>query len=311
MACRIRTSPGWRTTVGAERGATGEAGAAGPQVAVITGGASGIGRATVLRFLSAGARVVFGDLNTENAARLLEEAGDPSRVRFARTDVCAEDQVAALVATAVAEFGRVDVMFNNAGVGGAFGPVTQIDADDWDRTFAVISRGAFLGTKHAARAMIAQGGGGSIISNASVAGLGGGGGPAAYSAAKAAVINFTANAAVELAAHRIRVNAICPGLVNTPLVMGNDQAAIREAMATFQPWPDLGQPDDIAGLVLFLAGPDSAFITGAAIRADGGMTAWGPRMTGTVDPRGLTQRYAGFADGSTGRPPVKRRVDGP
>ncbi|WP_202125304.1 SDR family NAD(P)-dependent oxidoreductase [Actinomadura physcomitrii] len=279
------------------------------QVVVVTGGAGGIGRAAVLRFLEAGARVVFGDLNAENAERLLDEA-DRSRVGFVPTDVCDEDQIAALVGAAVDRFGRLDVMFNNAGVGGAFGPLTEIDAADWDRTFAVISRGMFLGTKHAARAMIAQGGGGTIVNNASVAGLGGGGGPTAYSAAKAAVINFTANAAVELAAHRIRVNAVCPGLVNTPLVMGKDEASIRERMPLFQPWPDLGRPEDIAGLVLYLAGPDSAFVTGEAIRADGGMVAWGPRMTGVADPRGLTSRYAGFADGSTGRPPTKRPITG-
>ncbi|XVQ14757.1 SDR family NAD(P)-dependent oxidoreductase [Spirillospora sp. CA-255316] len=276
------------------------------RVAVVTGGASGIGRATVLRFLDAGARVVFGDLNAENAERLLDEADDPSRLRFVRADVSAESEVAALVEAAADGFGRLDVMFNNAGVGGAFGPLTEIAAADWDRTFAVIGRGAFLGTKHAARVMIAQGGGGTIVNNASVAGLVGGGGPLAYSAAKAAVISFTANAAVELAAHGIRVNAVCPGLVDTPLVMGRDQDPIRERMATFQPWPRLGRPEDIAGLVLFLAGPDSAFVTGEAIRADGGMVAWGPRMTGTVDPRGLTRRYAGFADGSTGRPPTRR-----
>jgi NAD(P)-dependent dehydrogenase (short-subunit alcohol dehydrogenase family) len=279
------------------------------QVAVVTGGASGIGRATVLRFLSAGARVVFGDLNEQNAGRLLDEAPDRSRIRFLRTDVCAEDEVAALVTAAAEGFGRLDVMVNNAGVGGAFGPLTEISAGDWDQTFAVISRGAFLGIKHAARAMIAGGQGGSIISNASVAGLAGGAGPAAYSAAKAAVISLTANAAVELAAHRIRVNAVCPGLVNTPLVMGKDEAAIRGQLPAFQPWPDLGEPDDIAGLMLFLASADSAFITGEAIRADGGMLAWGPRMTATADPRGQTRRYAGFADGSTGRPPTKRRVD--
>jgi NAD(P)-dependent dehydrogenase (short-subunit alcohol dehydrogenase family) len=262
----------------------------------------------VLRFVESGARVVFGDLNVDNAERLVAEVDDPARLCFVPTDVAEEPDVVRLVATAVDRFGRLDVLFNNAGVGGAFGPLTETDVADWDRTFAVISRGMFLGTKHAARAMIAHGGGGSIVNNASVAGLVGGAGPTAYSAAKAAVVNFTANAAVELAAHRIRVNAVCPGLINTPMVMGDDEAAIRERLTSFQPWPDLGRADDVAGLVLYLAGPDSAFLTGEAIRLDGGMSAWGPRMTGTVDPRGLTRRYAGFADGSTGRPPTKRRV---
>ncbi|UGQ11874.1 SDR family oxidoreductase [Yinghuangia sp. ASG 101] len=280
------------------------------RVAVVTGGASGIGRATVRRFLAEGARVVFGDLHEANAARLVEETADPDRLRFVPTDVTDETSVAALVAAATDGFGGPDILFNNAGVGGAFGPLVEIDAADWDRTFAVISRGMFLGTKHAARAMIARGDGGVIVNNASVAGLGGGGGPTAYSAAKAAVVNFTANAAVELAEHRIRVNAVCPGLVDTPFVMGRDAAAIEARLPTFQPWPELGRAEDIAGLVLYLVGPDSTFLTGAAVRADGGMLAWGPRMTETSDPRGRTRRYTGFTEGTTGRRTVKRPVDG-
>jgi len=278
------------------------------RVAVVTGGASGIGRATVRRFLAEGARVVFGDVHEDNAARFVDEIADPDRLRFVPTDVTDETAVAALVAAAVDGFGRLDIMFNNAGVGGAFGPLVEIDAADWDRTFAVISRGMFLGTKHAARAMIARGDGGAIVNNASVAGLGGGGGPTAYSAAKAAVINFTANAAVELAAHRIRVNAVCPGLIDTPFIMGRDAAAIEARLPDFQPWPDLGRAEDIAGLVLYLSGPDSAFVTGTAVRADGGMLAWGPRMTATSDPRGQTRRYTGFTEGTTGRRTTKRPV---
>ncbi|ONH60765.1 short-chain dehydrogenase [Frankia sp. CcI49] len=278
------------------------------RVAVVTGGASGIGRATVLRFLAEGDQVVFGDLNEANAQALLDEVADPARLRFVPTDVTEESGVAALVGDAVEGFGRIDVMFNNAGIGGAFGPLVETEAADWDRTFAVIGRGVFLGTKHAARAMIAQGDGGVIVNNASVAGVGGGGGLTAYSAAKAAVINFTANAAVELAAHRIRINAVCPGLVNTPLVMGRDAAAIEAQLATFQPWPDLGRPEDIAGVVAFLAGPDSVFLTGTHVLADGGMVAWGPRMTGTSDPRGRTRQYVGFTEGTTGRRPTRRPV---
>ena len=199
-------------------------------------------------------------------------------------------------------------LFNNAGVGGAFGPITEISVADWDRTFAVLMRSVFLGIKHGARVMIDQGRGGSIINTASVAGLGGGGGPQAYSAAKAAVINLTLTAAVELAAHRIRVNAICPGLIYTPLAVGRNEERLREQMPTFQPWPDAGQPDDIAGVALWLAGPDSGFVTGEAMRVDGGLLAAGPRLVGMTDPHGAFQRYAGFADGTTGRPPEKRRL---
>ncbi len=276
------------------------------RVAVVTGGASGIGRATVLRFLEAGAQVVFGDLNEAKSEALVAEVGDTERLRFLPADVSVESDVAALVALAAEAFGRLDVVFNNAGLGGAYGPLTEIDVEDWDRTFGVISRGAFLGTKHGARLMIELGHGGSIINDSSVAGLTGGGGPITYSAAKAAVLSFTANAAVELAAHRIRVNAICPGLIDTPMVMGADPAALAARLATFQPWPDLGQPGHIASIALFLAGPDSEFITGTSIRADGGMMAWGPRMEGAHDQGGVTRRRTGFSYGSTGRPAIKR-----
>jgi NAD(P)-dependent dehydrogenase (short-subunit alcohol dehydrogenase family) len=280
------------------------------RVAVVTGGASGIGRATVLRFLEAGARVVMGDLNEASSEALVAEVGDRARLRYVPTDVSVESHVAALIEKAAIAFGRLDVVFNNAGLGGAYGPLTDIDVADWDRTFGVISRGAFLGTKHGARLMIELGNGGSIINDASVAGLVGGAGPITYSAAKAAVLSFTANAAVELAAHRIRVNAICPGLIDTPMVMGGNPAAIVDRLATFQPWPDLGRPEHIASIALFLAGPDSEFVTGEAIRADGGMVAWGPRMEGAHDHSGVTRRHSGFSYGSTGRPPIKHPSDG-
>ena len=278
------------------------------RVAVITGGASGIGRATVLRFLAEGAKVVVGDFNAENGKRLVDEVGDPGHLAFVRTDVAEEAEVDALIATAVDRFGGLDVLFNNAGVGGAFGPLIETSVEDWDRTFAVLTRSVFLGIKHGARVMLQQGRGGSIVNTASIAGLGGGAGPQAYSAAKAAVVNLTLNAAVELASARIRVNAICPGLIYTPLALGRNEDRVRESMPTFQPWPEEGRPEDIAGLALYLAGPDSAFVTGEAIRADGALLASGPRMVSITDPFGTTARYAGYADGTTGRPVEKRRI---
>jgi NAD(P)-dependent dehydrogenase (short-subunit alcohol dehydrogenase family) len=277
---------------------------------VVTGGASGIGKASVRRFLSAGASVVVGDLNATNGEALLEEldAAERARTRFVVTDVADEDAVAALIATGPAEFGRLDVVFNNAGVGGAFGPITEIEVAAWDRTFAVLTRSVFLGTKHAARVLIDQGTGGSIVNTASVAGLGGGSGPQAYSAAKAAVVNLTYNTAVELAPHHIRVNAICPGFIVTPLAAGRDEELTKAAVSEFQPWPEHGQPSDIAALALFLASDESRFVTGEAIRADGALLAAGPRMNGLTDPHGAFRRYTGFADGTTGRPVEKRRL---
>ncbi len=278
------------------------------RVAVITGGASGIGRATALRFLAEGANVVVGDFNADGGRRLVEEVDDAERLLFLRTDVAEEDDVESLIGAAVERFGGLDVLFNNAGVGGAFGPLTETTVADWDRTFAVLVRSVFLGLKHGARAMIAQGRGGSILNTASVAGLGGGAGPQAYSAAKAAVVNLTYNAAVELSPHLIRVNAICPGLIHTPLALGRHEDRVRESMPQFQPWPEAGRAEDIAGLALYLAGPDSAFVTGEAIRADGALLAAGPRMVAATDPFNTTQRYAGYADGTTGRPVEKRRL---
>lgn len=281
------------------------------RVAVITGGASGIGRATVLRFLAEGARVMVGDLNESACRALSDQVADPDRLRTMTVDVADEGQVAGLVDAATSAWGSLHVMFNNAGIGGAFGPLVEIDVDHWDRTFAVLTRSVFLGIKHAARTMIAQGGGGSIVNTASIAGLVGGAGPPAYSAAKAAVISLTENAATELAAHRIRVNAICPGFVRTPLAVGRNEAEIVARIATVQPWPQVGEPDDIAGTCLYLASDDAQFVTGESIRVDGGLLAAGVRMMPHFDTRGAWQRLSGFAHGSTGVKPEVRRLDEP
>lgn len=281
------------------------------RVAVITGGASGIGRATVLRFLAEGAAVVVGDLNADAAKDLITEAGEPDRLTFIRTDVATEHDVEALIGAAVERYGRLDVVFNNAGSGGAFGPLTEISVEHWDRTFAILTRGVFLGIKHGARALIAQGTGGSIINTASIAGLVGGSGPQAYSAAKAAVVNLTLNAAVELAPHRIRVNSICPGVIFTPLAAGGNRDQMVEMVKALQPWPDHGDGADIAGAALWLAGDDSRFVTGEAIRVDGGIVAAGTRAITGVDPHRSWERYTGFAPGTTGESNETRRLANP
>jgi NAD(P)-dependent dehydrogenase (short-subunit alcohol dehydrogenase family) len=261
-----------------------------------------MGRTTVLRFLAEGAKVVVGDLNVAHGLALVEELSDRGdAVRFVRTDVAEESDVAQMIAVAVEEFGGVDVVFNNAGVGGAFGPITRTEVEDWDYTFAVLARGVFLGIKHGAAAMQAAGGGGSIINTASVAGLSGGGGPLAYSAAKAAVINLTRAAAVELASDRIRVNAICPGVILTPLALGRgDPATAAERFAQLQPWPDHGSGDDIAGAALFLAGDDSRFVTGEALVVDGGLTALGPGLTRQLRIDSARAGAVGVNRGTTG-----------
>jgi NAD(P)-dependent dehydrogenase (short-subunit alcohol dehydrogenase family) len=282
------------------------------KVAVITGGASGMGRATTLRFLQEGASVVIADFNEDTGKQTLAiaaERGFRAQSRFIRTDVAKEADIAAMIELAVSDFGGVDIVFNNAGVGGALGPIWDVEVDEWDYTFDVLAKGVFLGIKHAARAMKRQGRGGSIINTASIAGLSGGGGPLVYSAAKAAVISLTQAAALQLAADRIRVNAICPGGVLTPLTDRGDPAAAAKRMEQMQPWPDHGKPEHIAGAAFFLASDDSAFVTGEALVVDGGLTAAGPDIWRRLGAGREAQLSAvGVNRGSTGAASTRRPV---
>lgn len=282
------------------------------KVAVITGGASGMGRATVERFLHEGARVVIADFNEETGGALmaaLAEQGYEESCSFIRTDVAREDDVMAMLDHAVACFGGLDVLFNNAGVGGAIGPLTETRVEDWDYTFDVLAKGVFLGIKHGARIMQAAGRGGSIINTASIAGLSGDGGPMVYSAAKASVISLTQSAAVELAADHIRVNAICPGFIATPLADGGDPEGTRRSFAKGQPWPEYGRGEHIAGAALFLASDDSEFVTGEKLVVDGGLTAAGPELSKKY-PRtsARNSKVSGVTRGSTGEAPDLRKL---
>ncbi len=280
------------------------------RVAVVTGGASGMGQATVMRFLAEGACVVVADFNEETGKQTLAVASDRGfrdRIRFIRTDVAREADVEAMIALAVSQFGRLDIVFNNAGVGGALGPVWDVEVEEWDYTFDVLAKGVFLGIKHAARVMKPMGRGGSIINTASVAGLSGGSGPLVYSAAKAAVINLTRAAALQLAPDRIRVNAICPGGILTPLTHRGNPETVAKHLDHFQPWPEHGRPEHIAGAALFLASDDSEFVTGEALVVDGGLTAAGPDVWRVFGGAGGERRFvAGINRGSTGAPSVRR-----
>jgi len=283
------------------------------KTAVITGGASGMGPATAMRFLEEGANVVIADYNAETGAEAVAEAkrrGYADAVRFVRTDVADEDQVIAMIETAVREFGRLDILFNNAGVGGAIGPLTETKTEDWDYTMDVLAKGVFLGIKHGARQMRAQGGGGAIINTSSVAALSGDCGPLVYSAAKAAVLNMTQSAAVELASDHIRVNAICPGYIVTPLAAVGDMERARETFKQAQPWPDHGTGEHIAGAALYLASDDSGFVTGEHLVVDGGLTAAGPEQSRRFPKTsGRGSRYSGVTRGSTGEGPDLRKLD--
>jgi len=272
------------------------------KVAVITGGASGMGQATVFRFLDEGARVVIGDLNAENGAATMTaiaERGWADRAAFQVTDVAEEADVEALVGCATDTFGRLDCIFNNAGIGGAIGPITDTDVADWEFSFAVLTRSVFLGMKHAGRVMKRQGEGGSIISTASIAGMGGGGGPHAYSAAKAAVINLTRSVANEMANWSVRVNAIAPGAIITPLLHSGHAERSEAQAKKITPWPRLGSGDDIAGMALYLASDDSEFITGQVMVVDGGALARGPGLW-DHSPESRLMQVAGVTRGTTG-----------
>lgn len=277
--------------------------------ALVTGGASGIGRATVERFLVDGWDVVAADLNQESGEALLaalEPRGYGGRIDFVRTDVSTEADVEAAVSRVPERCGRLDCVVNNAGVAGAFGPISEVHVEDWDYTFAVLTRGVFLGIKHAARVMQALGTPGSIVNTGSIAGLGGGAGPQAYSAAKAAVLNLTRLAAVELAPFRIRVNAVNPGAIPTPILRSGAKR-IENLVGDVQPWPDVGQADQVAAVICFLASDGAGFITGESINVDGGVMAAGPRIGDMLGGDPAARGLVGVSRGSTGQEPVVRR----
>ena len=254
------------------------------KVAIITGGTSGIGRGTVDLFLAEGAKVVAGDLQDHKGEAMEREFGD-ANFSYCRANVAHEDEVKNLVDHTIKKFGRLDVMFNNAGMGGVGGELHEIDMQGFDETVGVLLKGVVLGYKYAVPHMREQKSG-SIISTASVAGLQAGYGPLVYSACKAAVHHFSRCAALQLAPDFVRSNAICPGGIATSIfgaALGTqvaDQLAVvmQEHLAKIQPTPRSGLPEDIANAALFLASDESSFVTGQTIAVDGGLTA-GPMNT--------------------------------
>ena len=245
------------------------------RVAVVTGGARGIGEGTVRRFVEEGASVIISDLQAEAGEALARELG--AAARFIRTDVTREEDVAAAVDLAVREFGRLDCMINNAGIVGAIGSIKDTSVKAWDATIAVLLRGVFLGMKHAARVMIPQQSG-SIVSLASTAGVMGGLGPHAYTAAKHAVVGLTKSVASELGQHHIRVNAVAPGNIVTPLtadVVTGDPAnygVTEEAIRVMSPLGIAGFPIDIANALLYFASDEARYVTGHTLVVDAGQT---------------------------------------
>ncbi len=249
------------------------------RVAIITGGASGIGAASTRLFVAEGARVLIVDMQEDRGKEVADGLGKAAA--FRRVDVTREDEVKGAVDEAVARWGRLDCIFNNAGFGGALGPIESTTVEDFDLTFDVLVKGAFLGIKHAAPVMKKQGSG-SIINTASVAGLQTGYAPHLYSVAKAAVIHLTRSVALELGESGIRVNCICPGIIATPLAAGRTDVTdaqltkLRETLARSQALGRIGDPEDIARAALWLASDESSFVTGHAQVVDGGAFAGRP-----------------------------------
>ena len=248
------------------------------KVVLVTGAASGIGAASAKRFAAEGAALVLGDVNEEGLAALrkeIEAAG--GRAVGAVTDVADLAQVEALFALAVSDYGRLDVVFNNAGIG-AFGKTPDLDPADWLRVFEVDVHSVFYGCR-AAIPIFREAGGGVIVNTASISGLGGDYGLSAYNAAKGAVVNYTRAAAIEHARENIRINAVCPGPVETPLAQSLlDHERVKPAYEAAIPMGRPGRAEEIAAAAAFLASDDASYITGAMLVVDGGL------MAGTGQP---------------------------
>ena len=249
------------------------------KVAVITGGAGGIGQETAAHFLAEGASVVLVDVDQARLDATAKALGGGERVLTAKADVSNETDVKRYVEASLDRFGRIDVFFNNAGIEGAVAPLEQQDIALFDKLIAINVRGAYLGLKHVLPHMY-KAGAGSVINTSSVAGLDGSAGVLPYVTSKHALTGMTKVAAIEAASRNVRVNSVHPSPVNTRMMRSleagfgpDDAAAAKATMEKAIPLGRYGEPGDIAKLVVFLASDESRFITGAQYRIDGGMGA--------------------------------------
>ncbi len=246
------------------------------KVALVTGGAGGIGKTTAMAFAQAGASVVVADRDAQAGRQVAEEiVAAGGRAAFVQVDVTRSEEVKHMVAFAVERFGRLDVAFNNAGIEIEAKPTHECEEDTFDLVMDVNVKGVWLCMKHEITQMLAQGGGGAIVNTASVAGLIGAPMMPAYSASKHAVVGITKTAAAEYGRQKIRVNAVCPGVINTPMMERAFAADPRrqERMERVHLLKRIGQPQEIASAVLFLCSDAASFVTGHPMAVDGGLVA--------------------------------------
>jgi NAD(P)-dependent dehydrogenase (short-subunit alcohol dehydrogenase family) len=245
------------------------------KIALVTGGTSGIGRDTAILFAKAGAKVVVAgrrEPEGHETTELIRAAGGEGL--FVKTDVSKASEVDTLIQNVVEKFGRLDTAFNNAGIEGVLAPIIRQSEEDWDRTIAINLKGVWLSLKYEIRQMLKQGGGGAIVNMASVIGLIGSAGVAAYSASKHGVIGLTKTAALENAKSGIRINAVCPGFIETPMADRTLRVpAVHKFVVGLHPLGRLGRPAEIAEAVLWMCSDRASFMTGQCLVHDGGFLA--------------------------------------
>jgi len=248
------------------------------RVALVTGGSAGIGRAAALAFAREGARVVVSDVEAEGgeqtAGSIRNEGGEAI---FIRTDVSREDEVRAMVEGTLEAFNQLDFAFNNAGIEGTLAPTGEYTAEDWNRVIGINLTGVWLCMRYQIPAMLRQGGG-AIVNNASILGHVAFANAPAYSASKHGVLGLTKAAALEYATQSIRINAVCPGFIETPMVMergvhAGDSKETYDQIAALHPMERLGKPEEIASAAVWLCSEAASFVTGQSLLVDGGYTA--------------------------------------